>query len=197
MFELFKDDEYKIGINKIASLAVLAQDHFYKAYQLGTQFFMKSSNINNSIKAEILSFSYVESLYHDVIANSKFAKYYENEMDTNKDNIAMLIAYQRKALRLLELGLSNENVVHLLDQRPDQKKDLQRIRPELKASLERNINRNKEIYKKPGTCSFIEKSLKKRYLLNLSPPKSTSSSRMSPKKLELNTKAKMLFLFHG
>lgn len=52
-------------------------------------------------------------------------------MDTNKDNIALLIAYQRKALRLLNLGLTNENVVHLLDQRPEQKKDLQKIKPEL------------------------------------------------------------------
>ena len=52
-------------------------------------------------------------------------------MDTNKDNIVLLIAYQKKALRLLNLGLSNENVNHLLDQRPDQKKDLQKIKPEL------------------------------------------------------------------
>lgn len=39
-------------------------------------------------------------------------------MDTNKDNIVLLIAYQKKAFRLLNLGLTNENVVHLLDQRP-------------------------------------------------------------------------------
>lgn len=52
-------------------------------------------------------------------------------MDTNKDNIVLLIAYQRKALRLLNLGLTNENVVHLMDQRPEQKKDLQKIKPEL------------------------------------------------------------------
>ncbi len=38
-------------------------------------------------------------------------------MDVSKDNIVLLIAYQRKALRLLNLGLTNENVVHLLDQR--------------------------------------------------------------------------------
>lgn len=43
-------------------------------------------------------------------------------MDNNKDNIVLLIAYQRKALRLLNLGLTNESVVHLLDQRPEQKK---------------------------------------------------------------------------
>jgi hypothetical protein len=43
-------------------------------------------------------------------------------MDTNKDNIVLLIAYQRKAYRLLNLGLTNESVSHLLDQRPEQKK---------------------------------------------------------------------------
>lgn len=78
MFDMFKEDEYKHGINKIASLAVLAQENFYKAYQIGVQFFMKSSNISNNIKSELLSFAYVESLYHDVIANSKYAKHYEN-----------------------------------------------------------------------------------------------------------------------
>ena len=83
-----------------------------------------------------------------MIANSKFAKYYENEMDSNKDNIIYLIGYQRKALRLLNLGLSNENVVHLLNQRPDQKKDLLNIKPQLEASLNKNIMRNQEIYKK-------------------------------------------------
>jgi hypothetical protein len=33
--------------------------------------------------------------------NTRLAKYYEVEMDNNKDNIIFLIAYQRKALRLL------------------------------------------------------------------------------------------------
>lgn len=63
-------------------------------------------------------------------------------MDTNKDNIVLLIAYQKKALRLLNLGLTNENVVHLLDQRPEQKKDLQKIKPELEAALNKNVMRN-------------------------------------------------------
>lgn len=90
-----------------------------------------------------MSFAYVESLYHDVIANTKYAKYYQNQMDSNKDNIVLLIAYQRKALRLLNLGLTNESVSHLLDQRPEQKKDLQKIKPELQASLNKNVMRNK------------------------------------------------------
>ena len=53
-------------------------------------------------------------------------------MDNNKDNIVYLIAYQRKALRFLELGLKNPSVTHLLDSRPDQKKDLENILPEIK-----------------------------------------------------------------
>ena len=59
MYELFKDDEYKHGIDKVASLAVLAHDHFYKGYQIATQYFMKSSHISHSIKSDLLSFSYV------------------------------------------------------------------------------------------------------------------------------------------
>lgn len=72
-------------------------------------------------------------------------------MDKNKDNIVYLIAYERKALRFLELGLKNQSVTHLLDSRPDQKKDLENILPEIKNSLEDNLLRNKEIYQKPGT----------------------------------------------
>ena len=54
--------------------------------------------------------------------NSKLGKYYEEEMDNDKDNIIYLIAYQRKALRLLELGLNNNAVTPLLNNRPEQKK---------------------------------------------------------------------------
>jgi hypothetical protein len=43
-------------------------------------------------------------------------------MDNNKDNIIYLIAYERKALRFLDLGLKNPAVAHLLDSRPDQRK---------------------------------------------------------------------------
>lgn len=71
-------------------------------------------------------------------------------MDNNKDNIVNLIAYERKAMRFLELGLKNPAVTHLLDSRPDQKKELENIVPEIRESLETNLMRNKEIYKKPG-----------------------------------------------
>ena len=76
-------------------------------------------------------------------------------MDNNKDNIIYLIAYQRKALRFLDLGLHNQSVKHLLDSKPDQKKDLENILPEIKSSLEENILRNEKIYFKKGNLLFI------------------------------------------
>jgi hypothetical protein len=79
---------------------------------------MKSSNIKATIKTEILSLAYVESLYHDLMFNSRLAKYYEEEMDNDKENIIYLLAYQRKAVRLLDLGLNNQNVVPLINSRP-------------------------------------------------------------------------------
>jgi hypothetical protein len=65
-----------LGINNIASIAGLAQKNFFNAYTIGTQFFIKSSNIPASIKSELLSFAYVEALYHDAMFNTKWAKYY-------------------------------------------------------------------------------------------------------------------------
>ncbi len=43
-------------------------------------------------------------------------------MDKDKDNIKYLLAYQRKALRILKIGLEEASVVHLLKERPQQKK---------------------------------------------------------------------------
>lgn len=62
---------------------------------------MKSSHINAQLKSELLSFAYVEALYHDAMFNTKYAKYYREEMDNNKDHIIHLIAYERKAMRFL------------------------------------------------------------------------------------------------
>ena len=131
LFNLFKEDEYKLGIDKIASIAGLAQKNFFHAYEVANAYFMKSSNTKATIKTEILSYSYVESLYHDLMFNSRLAKHYEEEMDNNKDNIIYLIAYQRKALRLLDLGLNNGVVAPLLNNRPDQKKELMSIKPQI------------------------------------------------------------------
>jgi hypothetical protein len=38
-------------------------------------------------------------------------------MDNDKSNIAKLIGYQRKALRLANLGLTNQSVMHLFSQK--------------------------------------------------------------------------------
>ena len=69
-------------------------------------------------------------------------------MDNNKDNIIYLIAYQRRALRLLEIGLNNNVVAPLLNNRPQQKKDLLNIKPQVEQSLKTNVQRNQQIYKK-------------------------------------------------
>lgn len=69
-------------------------------------------------------------------------------MDKDKGNIIFLIAYQRKALRLLELGLNNQVVAPLWQNRQEEKKDLMNIKPQLENSLKTNVERNKQIYKK-------------------------------------------------
>ena len=111
-----------MGISKIASLAGLAKQHFFHGYEIANAYFMKSSNIKATVKTEILSYAYVESLYHDLMFNTKMAKYYHEEMDNDKSNIIYLIAYERKALRLLDIGLNNNVVAPLINNRPDQKK---------------------------------------------------------------------------
>ena len=148
LFNICKEDEYKFGIDKIASVAGLGQKCFYRAHEIASAYFMKSSHIKPLLKNQILSLAYVESLYHDLMFNTRLAKYYSEEMDNNKDNIIYLIAYQKKALRLLDLGLNNQSVAPLLNNRPDQKKELLQIKPVLQADLKNNIKRNQEIYKK-------------------------------------------------
>lgn len=148
LFNLFKEDEYKLGIDKIASIAGLAQKHFYHAYEVANAYFMKSSNIKPAVKTEILSFAYVESLYHDLMFNTRLAKHYEEEMDKDKENIIYLIAYQRKALRLLELGLNNQVVAPLWQNRGEERKELMNIKPSLENALKTNIQRNQQIYKR-------------------------------------------------
>jgi hypothetical protein len=54
--------------------------------------------------------------------NTKMAKFYQEEMDNDKSNIIYLIAYERKALRLLDIGLNNSAVAPLLNNRAEQKK---------------------------------------------------------------------------
>ena len=68
-------------------------------------------------------------------------------MDNDKSNIIYLIAYERKALRLLDIGLNNNVVAPLINNRPDQKKELLNIKPQVESSLKNNVERNKQIYK--------------------------------------------------
>lgn len=69
-------------------------------------------------------------------------------MDKSKDNIVFLIAYQRKALRLLDIGLNNQAVLPLLNNRPEEKKELMKIKPTLEEKVKTNETRNREIYMK-------------------------------------------------
>jgi hypothetical protein len=41
---------------------------------------LNPSGISDKTKTELLSISYIEALYFDVMANVKFAKYYANLM---------------------------------------------------------------------------------------------------------------------
>ena len=50
VFNIFKEDEYKLGIDKIAAVAGLAQKNFFRAYEIGSAYFMKSSYISGQIK---------------------------------------------------------------------------------------------------------------------------------------------------
>jgi len=59
LFNIFKEDEYKLGIEKIAAVAGLAQKNFYRAYEIANAYFMKSSHIKPLVKTEILSLAYV------------------------------------------------------------------------------------------------------------------------------------------
>lgn len=51
LFNIFKQDEYKLGIDKIASVAGLAQKNFYRAHEIASAYFMKSSYIKPLIKS--------------------------------------------------------------------------------------------------------------------------------------------------
>jgi hypothetical protein len=96
-------------------------------------------------------------------------------MDNSKDNIIYLVAYQRKALRLLDLGLNNQAVIPLLNSRPEEKKELLNIKPQLEASLKTNITRNKEIYKREEIKEEqipLPKDPPQNYLIKLEEPES-------------------------
>lgn len=134
-FEALKENEYKIGISKIAAICGLAAKHFFKAYTVASAFFMTPSGISDKTKTEILAFSYFSSLYLDVMTNTRYAKHYGNEMEKDASLIVLVLAYERKALRLLELGLKNPSVEMLFNQNPKQKAELLKVQTELRQSL--------------------------------------------------------------
>jgi hypothetical protein len=59
MFNTFKPLEYKLGINKIAAICAAAHKYFFKAYSIGSTFFMSPSGISDKVKNELLSLSYI------------------------------------------------------------------------------------------------------------------------------------------
>lgn len=82
---------------------------------------MSPSGISDKTKTEILAYTYFSSLYLDVMTNTRYAKHYANEMEKDPSMIVITIAYERKAMRLLEIGLKNPSVEMLFNQNPKQK----------------------------------------------------------------------------
>jgi hypothetical protein len=93
LFNTFRESEYKLGINKIAAIAATAAKYYNKAYNAGTAFFQNPSGISDKTKTELLSLSYLESLYFDTVANTKYAKHYNNLLENDHSHIATVIAY--------------------------------------------------------------------------------------------------------
>lgn len=110
LFNTFHDSEYKLGINKIAAIAATAAKYYGKAYNAGSAFFQNPSGISDKTKTELLSLGYLESLYFDTVANTKYAKYYNNLLENDDTHISTVIAYERKAQRLMDIGMKNQSV---------------------------------------------------------------------------------------
>ena len=149
LYNNFKSSEFKLGINKIAAICQKANQYFLKAYSVASNFFMNPSGISDKTKTELLSISYIESLFFDVQSNVKYAKYYSILMEKDATKIPIVIAYERKAQRLLNIGLKNQSVEMLFNENKTQKIELVRSQEELSLSLQKNIARNNEIYKQP------------------------------------------------
>jgi len=119
----------------VAAICGAASRHFYKAYSVAESFFMNPSGISDKAKTEILALTYIESLYFDVMTNARYAKHYGTMIDRDSSLIGLVIAYEKKALRLLEIGLKNQSVETLLNQNMKQKMELVQIQNELRDSL--------------------------------------------------------------
>ncbi len=90
--------------------------------------------------------AFVESLYFDVITNVKLAKYYSNITQNQPDKFALVIGYQKKAYRIIQVGFSNNNVQQLFNLNPEKKKQLLMLREELKESITKDLHRNSQIF---------------------------------------------------
>lgn len=149
LYNNFKSNEFKIGIHKIAAICKKANEYFLKAYSVASSFFMNPSGISDRTKTELLSIAYIESLFFDVQSNVKFAKYNSLLMEKDATKIPLVIAYERKAQRLLNIGLKNQSVDALFSENKAQKTELIRAQEEISANLQKNIERNNQIYKQP------------------------------------------------
>lgn len=135
LYNSLKANEYKIGINKVAAICSATSQYFYKAYSIAESYFMNPCGISDKTKQEILALTYIESLYFDVMSNARYAKYYATMLDRDPSIIALVIAYEQKALRLLDIGLKNQSVEQLLNQNAKQKMELIKIQNEIGESL--------------------------------------------------------------
>ena len=93
LFNVFKENEYKLGINKIATISAAAAKYFFKAYSTAAAFFTQPSGMSDTTKTELLSLAYIESLYFDVSTNIRYAKYYANLLEDDSSKITTVIAY--------------------------------------------------------------------------------------------------------
>jgi hypothetical protein len=55
------------------------------------------------------------------MTNARYAKHHGTMIDKNPSLIGLVIAYEKKAMRLLEIGLKNQSVEALLNQNMKQK----------------------------------------------------------------------------
>jgi hypothetical protein len=87
----------------------------------------------------LLSLSYLESLYFDTVANTKYAKYYNNLLENDHSYISTVIAYEKKALRLMDIGMKNQSVEQLFNMNKQQKNELVQMQKELQQNLSKNL----------------------------------------------------------
>jgi hypothetical protein len=55
---------------------------------------------------------------------ARYAKFYATKLDRDPSVMGLVIAYEKKAMRLLEIGLKNQSVEQLLNQNMKQKMEL-------------------------------------------------------------------------